>query len=192
MEMEVAEIKKMRMNQLFITNGLLVTTFILYFTIMNVFEITFAQFFLVLAIILLVQSCHGLIKGDSTKSFLPFFEKIAVYEKKKMGNEWYKQRKAGNILNLLLSGLMFLQSYSYQNITGYFSEIDTMFWVIIVLFILVILNIGMMLHFRKVDRSGSELDLKGYTWKANLVGAVIGLVFGLALFAFIIFYVITL
>ena len=59
----------------------------------------------------------ALIKGDSTKSFIPIFEKVAIYEKQKMGNEWNKEKKGGNVWRLILSGFMFFQSYMYRDLT---------------------------------------------------------------------------
>jgi amino acid transporter len=74
------------------------------------------------------------------------------------------QRKVGYIWNLILSGLMFLQS----------------FMLIMVFFLLVMINISLIIHFRKVDRSTSESDMKGYTWESNLIAVAVGIVFALS------------
>ena len=95
--MESIELSNMRLKQVAVTNGLILTAMIIFFTITNVFTITFAHFFLVLGVLVLIQGVFGLIKGDSPKSIIPIFEKIAFYEKEKMGSEWYKQRKVGYV-----------------------------------------------------------------------------------------------
>ena len=101
----------MRLEQVAVTNGLILTAIIIFFIVTNVFTITVAHFFLVLGFLILIHGIFGFKKGDSTKSFIPIFERVAIYEKQKMGSEWYKQRKVGYVWNLILSCLLFLQSY---------------------------------------------------------------------------------
>ena len=176
MSMEQKELSNMRLKQVAMTNVILLITLIIFFIIINVFSITFAYFFLVLGVLLFFQAIFGFFKGDSTKSIITFFEKVAIYEKQKLGSEWYKQRKVGYIWNLILSGLMFLQFYWNHNSTDNIFQIEPLFMSIIVFLLLVIVNINLIIHFRKVDRSNFESDLKGYTWKSNLIGVAVGMV----------------
>lgn len=187
--MEQIELSKMRWRQVAVTNGLILTAIIVLFAVMNIFTITFAHFFFAMGVLVLFQGVLGLIKGDSTKSIIPIFEKVAIYEKQKMGNEWYKQRKAGYIWNLIFSGLMFLQTYWNWDNTDNFFEIELMFILIMTILILASINTSLMIHFRKVDRSTSELDMKGYTWKSNLIAVVIGIVFALIMIVITISYI---
>lgn len=189
--MEPTELSNMRLKQVAVTNGLILTAIITFFIITNVFTITFADFFLVLGALILIQGVFGLIKGDSPKSLIPIFEKIAIYEKQKMGSEWYKQRKVGYIWNLVLSGLMFLQSYWNRDSVDNTFQIDLMFMFIMTFFLLVLINISLIIHFRKVDRSTSELDMKGYTWKSNLIGVAVGIVFALIMFVIVLSFIIS-
>ena len=188
--MEPKELSNMRLKQVAMTNGILLITLIIFFIMINVFNITFAHFFLVLGVVLFFQAIFGFFKGDSTKSIIPIFEQVAIYEKQKMGSEWYKQRKVGYIWSLILSGLMFLQFYWNHNSTDNIFQIEPVFMSIMVFLLLVIVNINLIIHIRKVDRSTSESDLKGYTWKSNLIGVVVGIVFALIIivvtFSFII------
>lgn len=188
--MEANDLRNMRVKQFNITNGLILTAFTLYYIIINVLDVTFTQFFFVLGIVLLIQSVYSLIKGKNTRSFIPIYEQVAIYEKQKMGSEWYKQRKVANVWNLILSGYMFLQSYWHLDSPGVF-KIDFIFMFILTVCILVMVNIGLIIHIRKVDRSTSEQDMKGYTWKSNLIGVVIGVVLGLAMIVITLFYVIS-
>ena len=187
--MESTELSNMRLKQVAVTNGLILTAIIIFFIVTNVFTIKFAQFFLVLGVIILIQSIFGFIKGDSTKSFIPIFEKVAIYEKQKMGSEWYKQRKVSYIWNLILSGIMFLQSYWYRDSTDNTFQIEPVLMFIMVFFLLIMVNISLVIHFRKVDRSTSESDMKGFTWQSNLIGVAIGIVFVLIMFVITLFYI---
>ena len=181
----------MRLKQVAVTNGLILTAMIIFFTIINVFTIAFANFFLVLGVLVFIQGVFGLIRGDSTKSIFPIFEKVAIYEKQKMGSEWYKQRKVGYVWNLILSCLLLLQSYWNRDSTDNVFQIDLMFMFILAFFLLVMINISLIIHFRKVDRSASELDMKGYTWKSNLIAVSVGIVFVLIMFVITLSYMIS-
>ncbi|WP_052129986.1 hypothetical protein [Ureibacillus sinduriensis] len=132
--MQPNELRIMRRKQVALTNGLILIAMITLFIIIKVFTITFAHFFLVLGVLMFIQGVFGFIKGDSTKSIIPIIEQVAIYEKQKMGSEWYKQRKVGFIWNLILSGLMFLQFYWNQNSTDPVFLIDFVFMSIIVFF----------------------------------------------------------
>ena len=189
--MESTELSNMRLKQVAVTNGLILTAMIIFFTIINVFTIAFAHYFLVLGVLVLIQGVFGFIKGDSTKSIIPIFEKVAIYEKQKMGSEWYKQRKVGYVWNLILSCLLLLQSYWNRDSTDNVFQIDLMFMFIMTFFLLVMINISLIIHFRKVDRSTSELDMKGYTWKSNLIAVAVGIVFALVMFVITISYIIS-
>jgi hypothetical protein len=189
--MKSTELSNMRLKQVAVTNALILTAIIIFFIIINVFTITFAHFFLVLGVVMLIQGVFGLIKGDSTKSFFPIFEQVAIYEKQKMGSEWYKQRKIGYVWNLVLSSLLFLQSYWNRDSTDNVFQLEFIFMLIWVFFVLLIVNISLIIHFRKVDRSTSELELKGYTWRSNLIALVCAVVFALFMFVITIFYVIS-
>ncbi|WP_394234231.1 hypothetical protein [Niallia oryzisoli] len=189
--MESKELSNMRLKQVAVTNGLILALIIILFTAINVFTVKFAHFFFVLGFLILFQSIFGFIKGDSTKSFIPIFEKVTIYEKQKMKNEWYKERKGGNVWRLILSGFMFFQSYMYRNLTEQIFEIDLIFLFIMVFFLLVFVNVSMIMRFRRIDRSASELDLKGYTKESNLIGGAIGILFALVVFIIAIIYIIS-
>ncbi len=187
--MESTELSKMRLKQVAVTNVLILTAMIIFFTITNVFTITFGHFFLVLGVLMLIQGVFGFIKGDSTKSIIPIYERVAIYEKQKMGSEWYKLRKVGYVWNLILSCLLFFQSYWSRDTTDNVFQIDLMFMFIMTFFLLVMINISLIIHFRKVDRSILELDLKGYTWKSNLIAIAVGIVFALVMFIITLSYI---
>lgn len=175
------EISNMRLKQLLVTNILIFLSVILFFTVIKVASISSSRFFLVLSIILALQGIVGLVRGDTTKSVIPIFEKVAVYEKGKMGSEWYKERKTSFIWNIILSGLMFMQSYLNRRTTEQPFEWEISFLVIFLLVILLFINIASIIRFRKIDSSISSTELKGYTRKSNAIGVGIGIIFAIIL-----------
>ena len=189
--MESKEISNIRLKQVTVTNGLIFAFIIILFTVINVFTIKFAQFFFVLGLLILIQSIYGFIKGDSTKSFIPIFEKVAIYEKQKMGNEWNKEKKGGNVWRLILSGFLFFQSYLYRDLPYQTFEIDLIFGLVMVLFLVVFINVSLIIRFKRIDRSTSELDLEGYTKESNIIGGAFGILFTLVVFIIAIIYMIS-
>ncbi|MCM3584605.1 hypothetical protein M3182_02465 [Mesobacillus maritimus] len=187
--MDATQIGNMRLKQVAVMNGIFLGVIIIFFIVIEVFTVTFAQFFVFLGVVMLIQGVYGLLKGDSPKSIFSIFEQVAVYEKQKMGSEWYKQRKIGFIWNLIIGCLMFLQSIGNVNTTGDVLEFDLFFLAIIVFFMFVVTNFSLIIHFRKIDRSTSENDFKGYARKSSLravaVGLILGVVFALITLSYI-------
>lgn len=124
--MEPKEIRKLRINQLLLTNVMLLIILVLFFTLSSLFTITFYHFFFTIGVIILIQTIYGFLKRDSTKSIIPLLEKVSIYEKQKMGIEWLKSRRANTGWSIVLSGLMFIQGYmslGYEDNVFYFEPI---------------------------------------------------------------------
>ena len=189
MTINAFEIKKMRRKQLYVTNAILLTVLIIYCIIIYFNFISFSIFYLILGFIMLIQAIVSFRKGYSTKSFIPIIEKVAIYEKEKMGKEWKKQRKSMWILNFFLCGLFFFQSYLNQNYSTSEIEFDLPFMVSLILLIFGLINVSMYIHFRKVDKATTELDLKGYTWKSFGISIILGLLSAFVIVTVTIFYV---
>lgn len=191
MEMDTAALKSMRMKQVVIVNALLIFFLLSYFLVINHFAIKSSHLFIFLGMVILVQAVYGLLKGDSTKSLIPFYEKVAIYEREKMGNEWGKQRKVSNYWNLVLSGLFFLNAYLTRGSSSIVVEADYKFMSILGLFLLIMVNIASIVHFRKVDTSTTKIDFKGYTWKSNLIAVVVGIIFAIIMIVVVFTYIST-
>ncbi|MBP1970166.1 fatty acid desaturase [Virgibacillus natechei] len=189
--MEPIALKRMRTNQIVITNGLVLLFLILFFFIILIFDVSLSVLFLFLGVFLLLQAVIGLLKGESTKRFISIFEQVAIYEKQKMGKEWRKQRKTGYIWNFILSAFMFLQYYLHWNSEDVVFQLDYIFMFTVAITAIIVVNISLLLHFRKVDKATSESDLKGYTWKTYFLSIVIGVVLGFLLFFFLLVYIIS-
>src|SRR5699024_10924568 len=132
----------------------------------------------------------GFVKGESTKSWVPIFEQVARYEKQKMGGEWKKQKRTDNIGKLLFSGLVFIQFYLSLDATNPYFQLDWYFMIFMAFFTPALINISLFIHARKIDRSYSYSDLKGYTWKSNLIGVFMGVMLGVVIIMSVIIYVV--
>ncbi|MQM40382.1 hypothetical protein KBTX_04431 [wastewater metagenome] len=66
---------------------------------------------------------------------------------------------------------------------------DIRFMLMMILFIIILMNIGLYIHIRKVDHSMSQADFKGYTLKTSLIGLIGGFVLGVVMIVGITFYV---
>jgi len=189
--MDSIDIKSMRRKQTAVTNALIISLLTLFFLTISIFDVTFSVFFFTLGGLLLIQAVIGLLKNRSTHSFIPIFQQVANYEKQKMGKEWQKQRRMDHIWRLILSGILFFQYYLNQNSGDAVVQIDFIFMLTIALITIILINISLLLHISKVDSASSESDLKGYTWKTNLLAIVIGIVVAFLLFFFLLFYIIS-
>lgn len=187
--MEQAALKKMRSKQIVVSNLIAGIIIVAFFILIQMTDIRFTHFFLCLGIIMLFLSIYGFIKKGSTKSFIPLFEQIAIYEKEKLGEEWEKEKKAENISRVVLSGLMFLQSFSFQDVTNPFLNIQPMLLIFLLFVTLALINLSMLFRFRKIDRSTEEHELKGFTKKTNMVSMVLGLLTAIVIFGFIVIFV---
>ncbi|AIZ59458.1 hypothetical protein NSQ10_04220 [Bacillus sp. FSL R5-0432] len=186
--MEQAALKKMRTKQVVISNLLFGVMILIFFILIQKVEIQFTYFFLCLGIFMLLQGIYGLIKKGSTKSFIPIFEQVAIYEKEKLGKEWEKEQRMENIWKLILSGLMFFQSFSLQTIPDTFFEIELKFLIFLFVMALAIINISMLFRFRKIDRSTEAHGLKGFTKESNMLAMALGLLTAIVIFGFIVIF----
>lgn len=78
-----------------------------------------------------------------------------------------------------------------RNVVGTGFQIDYSFILLVTVTVLILVNVSLILHIKKVDSAVSASDLKGYTWRVNLFSAVIGVVLGVLLFFILLFYIIS-
>lgn len=186
--MEQAALKKMRTKQIAVSNLIAVILIIAFYMMIQIVEIRFTHFFLCLGILMLLQSIYGFIKKGSTKSFIPIYEQIAIYEREKLGEEWEKEQRMDNVWKLIMSGLMFFQSFSFQNVSNPFFDIQPMFLLFLLITALALINISMLFRFRKIDRS-TEGELIGYTKESNIMAIALGFLTVIIIFIFIVIFI---
>ncbi|WP_164669865.1 hypothetical protein [Virgibacillus doumboii] len=183
-------IKNMRKKQFIFINAVSFTVLMLYMVVVNYSGVNLSNLIFLLGAYLLIQSVYFLIKKDSTKSWIPIVEQVRTYEKEKMGKEWKRQNKASYVVNIFLGGFLMFQSSWFRDMNTEYS-IDIRFFMVFIIALLVAINIMLLLHAYKVDRSTNEADLKGYTWKTTLIGLVAGLLLAGVLIMVTVFYVLS-
>ncbi|WP_144533742.1 hypothetical protein [Bacillus pumilus] len=186
--MEQSALKKMRTKQIGVSNLFVGLMIIAFFLAIEIFKIQLTHFLFCLGIFMLLQGILGFIKKDTTKSFIPILEQVAIYEKDKLGKEWEKEKRLDHVWKFVLSGMMFIQSFTFQNVDNTFSDVDPALIIFLFLMVLAILNISMLFRFRKIDRS-TEGELIGYTKESNMMGIALGLFMAIAIFGFIVMFV---
>ncbi|WP_430788070.1 hypothetical protein VBD025_18125 [Virgibacillus flavescens] len=188
--MDTSDILKMRKKQLIFFNIAFLALMTILFFLLDIIEISIYDINLILGITMLTFSITRLTKKDHTKSWFPILEKVAKYEKKKMGKEWEKQYKTGNYSNLIVGGLFVLQALTLPDIKGSHHIDFAGFWAVFVLPIILLINILMYFHFRKIDRANTVEDFKGFTLKSVILGLLGGIILVVTMIVFILFYVI--
>ncbi|EWG11056.1 hypothetical protein [Cytobacillus firmus] len=182
--MTISEIKKLRIRQLLLLNATLLFFLTASYILQILIDITYSQMFILLGMATLIQSIVGWVKRNSAKSILPVIEQIAIYEKEKMGNEWSKQRTVGSIWTLLVSSILFFNAYFHSD-SGEFLNIEPMFLFFLTIGILVMINISMVIHTRKVDGAQSPADFTWYTRSSNVRAIIFGAYYAILICVFI-------
>ncbi|MER3127017.1 hypothetical protein ABQG68_16610 [Bacillus pumilus] len=186
--MEQAALKKMRTKQIAVSNLFVGLMIIVFFMLIQMVKIQFTHFLFCLGILMLLQGILGFMKKGTTKSIIPIFEQVAIYEKEKLGKEWEKEKWLDNVWKVVLSGIMFIQSFSFKNVGDPFSDVEPVFIIFLYLLILALMNISMLFRFRKIDRL-TQGELKGYTRESNMMGIAFGLLMAIIICIFIGFFV---
>ncbi|PAE26128.1 hypothetical protein [Bacillus sp. 7894-2] len=179
-----SEIKTLRIKQLLFSNGTVLFFLTAFYISHILIDITFFQMFFFIGIATLIQSIVGWVRRNSTKSILSVTEQIAIYEKEKMGNEWSKQRAVGSIWTLLVSCIFFLNAYLHYE-SGEILNMEPEFTFFLTIAILVMINISMVIHSRKVDGAQSPADFTGYSRKSNVRAIVFGVCYAIFVFVLI-------
>ncbi|KUP06298.1 hypothetical protein Q75_09165 [Bacillus coahuilensis p1.1.43] len=171
--MESQEVKEMRRKQIVVTNSLILLLVSIMTVCLWIFPVTIFQMQIFLAALMFGLATVRMVRRNSTYSIIPLFEKVAKYEKQKMGEEWRKQQLTGVIGRYILGVVLVIQSYLNRNTTEKFMNLNLEllgFMLTFIFFFLIILNVSLFFHIRKVDRAKTEADLKGYNLLANLIG----------------------
>lgn len=174
--MERDAIKKLRKRQIILINLLLLFILSVYFTVVMTIFMTSSQMNAIVGVIIFFYGLYGYVRKDKPTSFIPTFEKVAIYEKEKMGDEWNKQRKTNVISLFILSGIMLLNAVITSGGGSPAFTIDIFPPVLIlVVVVILVMNLFTIIHIRKVDRSKSKADFAGYTLNMNIISIAVGI-----------------
>jgi hypothetical protein len=167
-------------------NTLCVVSFAVFFIIINRYGLTLNRFFLIVAIIVLFQTVMTVIRMNSSRVLVPIIDEVRLYEKQRMGNEWFKQKRVATFMNLFYSGLLFFIVFIPSSSSAIQMNLSFVDYSVISVVSLLIINLSMIIHIRKVDRSSTPADLKGYTMKSTFMAllAGVGLAAAIILLAF--------
>jgi hypothetical protein len=157
--------------------------------VVNYFPFTMRQLLVFLGVVGLVPAIVSFIQLRSSRSIIPILDEVAQYEKEKMGTEWVKQQKVSIVFNFLFTVFLFFVAYSTP------SSGDFMRWSLKEIavgtgFILVMVNVSLFFRMRKVDRSGSPDDFKGYTLRTNILAVLAGIGLGVLMVIFVVISVV--
>lgn len=106
-----------------------------------------------------------------------------------MGKEWIRQYRFSYIVNFILGVMFFVQSFFMPDIGSLRPKDFSGMMFFITIFIILLLNITMYFHVRKVDKTKTTADLRGYAGESIVLGFVGGLIVAVILIALIVFYV---
>ncbi|MFV5960888.1 hypothetical protein [Bacillus sp. AK25] len=137
--MEQAALKKMRTKQIAISNLFVGLMIIIFFMLIQIVKIQLTHFLFCLGILILIQGILGFIRKGTTKSFIPILEQVAIYEKEKLGKEWEKEKRLDYVWKIILSVIMFIQSFTLQNVDNAFGDVDPALIIFLFLMVLAIL-----------------------------------------------------
>ncbi|MFB4169454.1 hypothetical protein [Virgibacillus sp. JSM 102003] len=188
--MTAEAIKDMRKKQFILVNAIILIGMTVYVAIINYTGLNMSYILFTLGAFLIVQSFFNILKKDLTKSWVPIIEQVNKYEKEIMGKEWKKQNKTAYVINIFVGAMIMTQAYFMYDISSQ-HPISIWFFVILIIFLLLTINITMLIHTSKVDNAKNTSDFKGYTWKFNLIGFVFGLVLAVVIFILVISFVLS-
>ncbi|MGP4108573.1 hypothetical protein [Virgibacillus sp. L01] len=186
--MTTEAIKDMRKKQFIFINAILLIGMTIYVAIMNYTGLSTSYILFTLGAFLIVQSFSNILKKDLTKSWVPIIEQVNKYEKEIMGKEWKKQNKTTYVINIFVGAMIMIQAYFTHDFSRQ-HPISIWFFITLIIFLLLTINITTLIHTFKVDNAKNTSDFKGYTWKFNLIGFVFGLAIAVVIFILAISFV---
>ncbi|RIW37296.1 hypothetical protein D3H55_04455 [Bacillus salacetis] len=106
--MEKINIRKLRLRQLLLLNGLCLSGFTIFFLVINTSGLSLKWLFTIIPVLMLLQTGEKFLRRNSSRILIPIIDEVTQYEKQKMGAEWIKQQRVAAIINLFAASLMFL------------------------------------------------------------------------------------
>ncbi|MBM7840729.1 hypothetical protein JOC54_004022 [Alkalihalobacillus xiaoxiensis] len=173
--MSTKELWQLRKKQIFWLNGGLIVTLGTYITLLTM-DISIDAIQFGVGLFFLLVGTVSVVTKREVLYLLPSLKKLMEYEKDKLGDEWNRSRLTGSFMQIGL-GLLFILFNLPPFSDNLFNPSTATVFFMIALFILIgmIANVSLLFGYHKIDRSTTE-QLKGYTYKSVLIGALIGAV----------------
>jgi hypothetical protein len=188
-KLDYVQVRRMRTRQAVAMNAMIVVLTGILIVVINFFPFTLRQFFVFLGVFGIAQSLYLILNRKSPRSIIPIFGEVAKYEKEKMGKEWVKQQKVSIAFTFLFSLYLFFLAFSTP-LPEEYMQFSFMEIIGFMGFLLVILNVSLFFRMRKVDRSMSPDDFKGYTMRTNILAVLSGIGLGVLMVIFVIISVV--
>jgi hypothetical protein len=187
--MDYVQVKRLRTRQAVAMNIFTVAAAWVLILVVNYFPFTLRQLLVFLGVVGIIPAIVSFIQLRYSRSFIPILSEVAQYEKVKMGSEWVKQQKVTVVFNLVFSVFLFFVAFSTPSSGEY------MRWSIkemagLTGFILLTINVSLFFRMRKVDRSMSPDDFKGYTLRSNILAVLAGIGLGVLMVIFVVISVV--
>ncbi|MBM7588069.1 MFS family permease [Bacillus pakistanensis] len=180
------ELLQLRKHQFLLMNSLMAVGFVL-FLLAVYWEASRKTFLLGIVVIFLMQSIAAAKNGTPLVTvFSKKMKKLIEYEHEKLGAEAKARMKMLVVFQSIMALLFFFQWLLVPGNEPFIHSINPLYFIGLYLFMLMILNIGLVIEQRKIDRKSDE-ELKGYTKQIMLYSIIIGLVLGVMIAALTIY-----
>ena len=112
----------------------------------------------------------------------PYKEELFLYEKNKLGKEWYSFNRTNNVATIVLGIVSLLQSILAKDTVISIKVLKIL--IIISPLYLILLNSSLYFHIKKIDNGGNS-SFVGYTKKRLILSILAGIVFVIILTAIV-------
>ncbi len=181
-------IKLLRRKQIIWTNLSVIIVFIFFFMFISFVKSMF-YYYLLISTFLFISAIFIFISVKYNYSLFEWSRKLQAYEKEKLGKGWVRSRYIASIYTFLMAIYFIWQAYGTRTYQPDFNpdHIFKSMFIVIGITVLVVLNISLFSHIKKIDRTPTVQ--KGYYWKQIGLGLVLGLVICIILFGYIFYYI---
>lgn len=140
------------------------------------FEISLKPIMLFLGIVLLISPILDKWVQKITYKILPFEKELHTYEKDKFRNEWNKMERTRKFLQMLVGVLLIKDVKNDTYITTAFSAELLKIMLLVMIVLVILLNISLYYHNRKIDKRSSE-TLQSFNRDRFIFSAFIAIIY---------------
>ena len=171
--MELVTLKKLRKKQFIALNCGSIIGLVFFFLLLYV-GIPLNKMLLFLGIIILIIAIFKNKYISYIFKIFPYKEKLFLYEKNKLGREWYRLNKMNNIATVVLGIVSLLQGIISDDAVISFDVL--IISIIISPLFLILINCSLYFHIKKIDNAGSS-SFNGYTKKRLVLSILAAIVY---------------
>lgn len=171
--MEISMLKELRKKQIIALNCSCIISLVLFFLLLYV-GVPLNKMMVFLGIIILLLAIFKDKYINYIFKIFPYKEKLYLYEKNKLGNEWYKLNKMTNVTTVILGVITLLQGIiSDAEVINFDTLIIT---IAISPLFLILINCSFYFHVKKIDNYGTS-SFNGFAKKKLVLSILAAIVF---------------